>query len=141
MTTSKKSTSNFWKKRCFGVRITTPNCLVYGELGRYPLIVNIKCRMLCFWSKLVLSENFQIKYIISHIICKKMVRTIDFIKKTFDEIGLSFIFTNLLEINPNWIKVHAKLILCDQFVQRLLIRLEATFILFSNKNFVWNIPY
>jgi hypothetical protein len=70
-----------------------------------------------------------------------MVRTIDFIKKTFDEIGLSFIFTNLLEINPNWIKVHAKLILCDQFVQRLLIRLEATFILFSNKNFVWNIPY
>ena len=47
-----------------------------------------------------------------------MVRTIDFIKKTFDEIGLSFIFTNLLEINPNWIKVHAKLILCEQFVQR-----------------------
>ena len=46
------------------------------------------------------------------------LKWIDFIKKTFDEIGLSFIFTNQLEINPNWIKVHAKQILCDQFVQR-----------------------
>jgi hypothetical protein len=44
--------------------------------------------------------------------------SINIIKKTFDEIGLSFIFTNQLEINPNWIKVHAKQMLCDQFVQR-----------------------
>ena len=46
------------------------------------------------------------------------LKWIDFIKKTFDEISLSFIFTNQLEINPNWIKVHAKQILYDQFVQR-----------------------
>jgi hypothetical protein len=45
------------KKKILGVRITTPNFLVYGAFGRYPLIVNIKCRMLCFWSKLVLSEK------------------------------------------------------------------------------------
>jgi hypothetical protein len=35
-------------KKISRVRITTPNFLVYGELGRYPLIVNIKCRMLRF---------------------------------------------------------------------------------------------
>ena len=29
-------------KRILGVRVTTPNCLVYGELGRYPLDINIK---------------------------------------------------------------------------------------------------
>jgi hypothetical protein len=40
-------------KRILGVRVTTPNCLVYGELGRYPLDINIKCRMLCFWSRLI----------------------------------------------------------------------------------------
>jgi hypothetical protein len=28
-------------KRIVGVRVTTPNCLVYGELGRYPLDINI----------------------------------------------------------------------------------------------------
>jgi hypothetical protein len=27
-------------KRILGVRVTTPNCLVYGELGRYPLDIN-----------------------------------------------------------------------------------------------------
>ena len=35
-------------KKISRVRITTPNFLVYGELGRYPLIVNIKYRMLRF---------------------------------------------------------------------------------------------
>ena len=48
-------------KKDLGVRINTPNILVYGELGRYPLIVNIKCRMLCFWSKLVSSEKLSNK--------------------------------------------------------------------------------
>jgi hypothetical protein len=28
-------------KRILGVRVTTPNCLVYGELGRYPLDINM----------------------------------------------------------------------------------------------------
>jgi hypothetical protein len=35
-------------KRILNVRATTPFCLVYGELGRYPLDINIKIRMLCF---------------------------------------------------------------------------------------------
>ena len=109
-------------KKNLGVRITTPNFLVYGELGRYPLIVNIKCRMLCFWGKLVSSEKLSSKiYNLTYNLYKNGtngLKWIDFIKKTFDEIGLSFIFTNQLEINPNWIKVHAKQILCDQFVQR-----------------------
>jgi hypothetical protein len=65
------------------------------------------------------------------------LKWIDFIKKTFDEIGLSFIFTNQLEINPNWIKVHAKQILCDQFVQRwrgdIFILLTLSFAI----NFLW----
>jgi predicted DNA repair protein MutK len=48
-------------KKNLGVRITTLNFLVYSELGRYPLIVNIKCRMLCFWSKLVSSSPIKLK--------------------------------------------------------------------------------
>ena len=44
-----------------------------------------------------------------------MVRTVSngliLSRKLFDEIGVSFIFINQLEINPNWIKVHAKQIL------------------------------
>ena len=48
-------------KRILGVRVTTPNCLVYGELGRYPLNINIKCRMLCFWSRLMTTEKLSSK--------------------------------------------------------------------------------
>ena len=67
--------------------------------------------MLCFWSKLVSSEKLSSKiYNLTYNLYKNGtngLKWIDFIKKTFDEIGLSFIFTNQLEINPNWIKVHA----------------------------------
>jgi hypothetical protein len=50
-------------KRILGIRVTTPNCLVYGELGRYmyPLDINIKCRMLCFWSRLMTTEKLSSK--------------------------------------------------------------------------------
>jgi hypothetical protein len=30
---------------------------IYGELGRHPLEINIKCRMLCFWSRLMTTEK------------------------------------------------------------------------------------
>jgi hypothetical protein len=84
----------------------------------------IKVALLCFWSKLVSSEKLSNKiYNLTYNLYKNGtnvhgLKWIDFIKKTLDEIGLSFIFTNQLEINPNWIKVHAKQLLCEQFVQR-----------------------
>jgi hypothetical protein len=31
--------------------------MIYGELGRFPLEIRVKLRMIAFWSKLVLNEN------------------------------------------------------------------------------------
>jgi hypothetical protein len=31
--------------------------MIYGELGRYPLSINIKVRMISFWCKLVNSQG------------------------------------------------------------------------------------
>jgi hypothetical protein len=39
-------------KNILRVRTTTPNYLVYGELGPFPLILDIKCRMLTLAPKL-----------------------------------------------------------------------------------------
>jgi hypothetical protein len=50
-------------KRILNVRATTPNCLVYGELGRYPLDISIKIRILCFWNRLISTEKVIIKNI------------------------------------------------------------------------------
>ena len=32
---------------------STPNCIVYGETGVVPLKIDIQCRIISFWSKLV----------------------------------------------------------------------------------------
>ena len=38
-------------KKTIGLRMSTPNYMVYGESGRYPLHIQITLRMLNFWKK------------------------------------------------------------------------------------------
>jgi hypothetical protein len=35
------------------LRTSTPNFMVYGQLGRYLIELQIKIKMLCFWNKIV----------------------------------------------------------------------------------------
>ena len=44
-------------KRILGVRNTTPNYMVYGELGRFPLRIRVKVRMMSFWARVVQNES------------------------------------------------------------------------------------
>ena len=36
-------------KLILGVKLTTPKCMVLGEVGRYLIEMEAKCRMLGFW--------------------------------------------------------------------------------------------
>ena len=87
-----------FSKRIVGVRVTTPNCLVYGELGRYPLDINIKCRMLCFWSRLMTTEKLSSKIykLLFKLYANENSQTlyVKNIQNILDNIGLSFIFRN-----------------------------------------------
>ena len=48
----------FAMKRYLGVDMRTPNDLVYGELGRYPIYINSNVRCIRYWLKLVsMGEN------------------------------------------------------------------------------------
>ena len=40
-------------KMLLNLKNSTPNFMIYGELGRYPLQLNVKMRMISFWSKLI----------------------------------------------------------------------------------------
>jgi hypothetical protein len=44
-------------KRFLGVPIKTPNKMVYGELGRYPLYINSAIRSLKYWFRLLQMES------------------------------------------------------------------------------------
>ena len=40
-------------KLLLNLETSTANCLVYGELGRFPLSVDIKQRMISYWTTLI----------------------------------------------------------------------------------------
>jgi hypothetical protein len=105
------------------VRTTTPNYLVYGELGRFPLIIDIKCRMLAFWNKLISSNTLSSKIArllyIMNINGTQGFKWIEFVKSTFDEIGLSFMYSDQQYVSADWLKTYAKQILRDQFIQEM----------------------
>ena len=48
-------------KRILNVKTSTPNIMVYYELGRYPLIVTRKIRIFKFWMKLLNANNCILK--------------------------------------------------------------------------------
>jgi hypothetical protein len=38
-------------------KTTTPSSMIYGELGRYPIEIDIKVRMISYWSKLIMGKE------------------------------------------------------------------------------------
>lgn len=105
------------------LKSSTPNCFIYGELGRFPLLLDIKGRMISYWSKLV--DGKQTK------LCSMMYRTmfhlytnldvnfqwIDYVKKILDDCGLSNIWISQNFMSESWLKQKIKLSLCDQYRQ------------------------
>ena len=45
-------------KHVLNLKACTPNHIVYGEVGVYPLKIDIYCRMISYWGKLNSIENF-----------------------------------------------------------------------------------
>jgi hypothetical protein len=94
---------------------------VYGELGRYPLNISIKIRMLCFWSRVISTEKLSSKIyrLLFNLYNERNheLLIVRHVENIFDNIELSFIFSNQMPVNVNWTKVNIKQILVDQFVQ------------------------
>ena len=109
-------------KRILRIRQTTPNFMVYGELGRFPLSVHIRCRMISFWCKLQ-SEN-KLASKLYHLLiylknfkgCK--FRWLDCIENICNSTGNNFLLIpSQQDINSSFIKLSIKKTLQDQFIQ------------------------
>ena len=55
-------------KRVLGIHKTTPNCMVYGETGRYPMANSIYSRMIGFWIKISEGKASKLSSIIYKLI-------------------------------------------------------------------------
>ena len=73
--------------------------MIYGELGRFPLEIRVKLRMIAFWSKLVLNENklSSVLYRLMYLLKTKhqySFKWLNHIESIFNSTGMGFIFIN-----------------------------------------------
>jgi len=137
-------------KIILNVRLTTPNYMVSGELGRYPLEIRVKLTMVSFWTKLVKSENK-----LSTILYKLMLQIhqsgnhdlkwTSFVMSIFDNTCLRYILANQLNINIHSLKPVLKERLHDTLSnngsQMLKTHLVVNFTRSSNLNLVLRNTY
>ena len=106
-------------------RTSTPMHMIYGELGRYPLEITIKCRMISFWSRIVSGKPNKLSYILyQKLLSTKILKSkwVQKIKETIQNCGRSDIWRNPQESSNVAVQIKRNLI--DQFKQNWASSLE-----------------
>lgn len=103
------------------LRRSTPLYMLYAELGRYPLIITIKTRMINYWNQLIIGKQSKLAV----QIYKLMLNLPNFeskwlqsIKNTLNEVGRIDIWNNQNNIQSSSLKMIIKQTLIDQNQQK-----------------------
>ena len=89
-------------KHILNLSNSTPNFMVYGELRRYPLSINVKVRMIMFWAKMLYSNKLSnCTYVLLH---KQKSPWMNCVKNILDECGLSYVWQSQSFNNLTWLK-------------------------------------
>ena len=110
-------------RKLLHVRTSTPSYMVYGELGRKPMDITIKSNMICYWGRLLQSDNK-----LSNILYRLMVKLsehdnmqfnwINSIKSVLDDTGYSEFWIEQNSLHPVFMKKSVQQRLSDQFIQK-----------------------
>ena len=112
-------------KLALGAYKTTPSCMILGELGCYPIKIEIQCRMLAFWYKLMIElQNGVSKLSCTmlklqlHLLEKgeHVFPWLDNIKTLLNNLGLTYLW-NRQTVSINVFKKIIKQRLKDQYIQ------------------------
>lgn len=103
------------------VKKSTPTCMVYGEVGRFPLSIKIFARMVKFWAYIVQGRHDKITYTIYQMLLNKntsmssWLTHINFILQStgFGEVW----FNQCANVNPEFLGKAVLRTLQDQFLQ------------------------
>jgi hypothetical protein len=80
------------------LKVSTPNWMVYGMLGIFPLVIQVKARVLCFWSKIINPKENKICKLLNKTMLSLSSRNIvnskwiNFVKETLSKLGMSEYF-------------------------------------------------
>ena len=113
-------------KHILYLKSSTPNYMVYGETGRFPLSVIIYSRIVSYWCKLLNSTDKKISCILyQYLIANSQYEIvknpwIDCVHRIFDSCGLSHIWNEQFyyHLNQDWVTAVVKQRLQDQFIQK-----------------------
>ena len=114
-------------KLLLNLKTSTANCLVYGEPGRFLLPVDIRQRMVSYWTKLISGKQTKLGYItyrlMFHLFSTQNVnfQWLTYLKGICYECGLSYIWNSQNFINESGLRKKNKKCFCDQFKVRMMI--------------------
>ena len=92
-------------KMILHLKQSTPNFIVYAELGRYPITVSVKLRMINFWSRLLNGKESKICAVLYKLVFLYYndygidTKWIAYIKNILDNCGMSNIWNAQFLIN------------------------------------------
>ncbi|XP_067652544.1 uncharacterized protein [Haliotis asinina] len=105
------------------VKMTTPDYMVYGELGRYPLDISIKIRMLSHWCKMLVlphklsSKIYSLMYNLKSACPNYTFNLLSAIENILRDTGFYHVWMSQSIVSPNVLKTNVKRVLIDQFYQ------------------------
>ena len=112
-------------KHIFNLKRSTPSFMIYGDLGITPIAIDIKSRVVSYWSKLISMHDqpTRTSYLMYKIlynmhknkICKS--NYIENIKDILNTCGFSGIWETQNTVNPKWLTLAISQRLKDQFYQ------------------------
>ena len=110
-------------KYILNVKKCTPHIMLYGELGRFPIAITIKKRIISFWSKLLLDKASKLSHRLYSVLYNNFNNNhYDFpwlqnVKSILDEVGMSNIWTYQHPQNSIWLSKTVYQKLQDQYRQ------------------------
>ena len=119
-------------KIVLGIKSTTPTCMVLGELGRFPIEIEAKIRMLAFWYKLVNDMEMGSNKLSSLLLklCYEQLdrgsykfQWLEYVRVQLENLGLPY-FWHYRTCSLNQFKGIVRQRLQDQFLQSWYRQLE-----------------
>jgi hypothetical protein len=102
---------------------STSSCMVYGELGRYPLKYSINTRMISYWGRLLTGKENKLSVVLYKTMLKQSSNNVesyqwlDKVKSILNECGLSYVWENQTFSSLSWLKHSVQQISQDQYKQ------------------------